>query len=137
MAVPPGSVFGVFQKKPATTGYVNAFMHTPHLISNSNSQVTCEGYPMPKPIARFLHTFKSAKTINVIGAGAITTSLAALGAVSAAGAMAGALTTAAVIVGTGGLALLTLPTVYAIARATFWRKDRQKIANEKKPLTNN
>jgi hypothetical protein len=30
------NVFGVFQKKPAATGYVNAFMHTPQLVLRAN-----------------------------------------------------------------------------------------------------
>jgi hypothetical protein len=31
------NVFGVFQKKPAATGYVNAFMHTLQLSSSGSN----------------------------------------------------------------------------------------------------
>jgi hypothetical protein len=98
---------------------------------------------MPKPIDRFLHTydFKLAKGMTYAGGTTIAASVAlyagALAAASGTALAAQALVAAqvALIAGTGGVALAVLPAVYGLAKATFWRKNRQEIAEKKKPLS--
>jgi hypothetical protein len=92
---------------------------------------------MPKPIDRFLHTYKLMQGISFIGGGAIGTALAALGVpAAAAGAAAGALATGALVVGTGGLVLVALPVAYGLAKTFLWQKKRQLFFEKHQALSN-
>jgi hypothetical protein len=105
---------------------------------------------MPTPYRRFFHAWKGplAWTSASVGAATVAGAWSAFGSAgSIAAAIAGitgagaaitgaTVAQAAVIVWTGGAALVAVPFAYALAKATFLRKDRRSATDKEMHLSN-
>lgn len=91
---------------------------------------------MPKPIDRFLHTYKIDLAMKATIAGAWISGLSVpviIGGATATTVAAEGLLIGGIIAGSGGLSLIMIPALYGLKKV-LWRKDRQEFSQKGQKL---